>query len=202
MRARTVHYPITMFIVAVLAVIGVGIGVVAATTSQRLYGPSWGRFTAAFSGVVIGRETLQKENDRFRFRIAATFDYGSLSNGWTGYAPLSNLSNGWTAYAPLSIPRELESVAGINLLGDVGGGAAFSVSAVRFAKALYFHPGATESVQDANGFVATTVGPQCTKGECTEFLVVTNGSVLWEVTTLSRTLSTVETFVSSFQPIG
>ena len=45
---RKFRHPIAVFVVAVLAVVGIGVGVVAATTSQRVYGPSWGRFTVAF----------------------------------------------------------------------------------------------------------------------------------------------------------
>ena len=36
----------------VLVVIAIGVGVLAATTNPRVYGPSWGRFTAAFGGRV------------------------------------------------------------------------------------------------------------------------------------------------------
>jgi len=45
---RKLHHPITVFIVIVLAVIGIGVGVVVTATGQRVYGPSWGRFTVAF----------------------------------------------------------------------------------------------------------------------------------------------------------
>ena len=49
---RTIRHPITMFVTAILVVIGIGVGVVAATTSQKVYGPSWGRFSVAFPGRV------------------------------------------------------------------------------------------------------------------------------------------------------
>ena len=45
---RKVRHPIAVFIVIVLAVIGIGVGVVAAT-SERVYAPSGGRFSLAFS---------------------------------------------------------------------------------------------------------------------------------------------------------
>jgi len=48
---RTIRHPITMFVTAILVVIGIGVGVVAATTSQKVYGPSWGRFSVAFPDV-------------------------------------------------------------------------------------------------------------------------------------------------------
>ena len=70
-------------------------------------------------------------------------------------------------------------------------------------KKFYFRAGVTESVQAENGFVATTVGPQCINGECKEALVVTNGRALWELLAFSRgPASTVEGFIASFQPIG
>jgi hypothetical protein len=40
MTMDKVRYPITMFVVAVLAIIGIGVGVVAATTSTKAYGPT------------------------------------------------------------------------------------------------------------------------------------------------------------------
>ena len=49
---RPIKHPIVVFVVTVLAIIGIGVGVVAATTTQKVYGPSWGRFTAAFAGHV------------------------------------------------------------------------------------------------------------------------------------------------------
>ena len=49
---RTVQHPIAMFVIVVLVVIAIGAGVVAVTTNQKVYGPSWGRFTVAFPGRV------------------------------------------------------------------------------------------------------------------------------------------------------
>ena len=49
---RTIRHPIVAFVVAVLAVIGIGVGLVAATTNPKVYGPPSGRFTAAFPGRV------------------------------------------------------------------------------------------------------------------------------------------------------
>src|ERR1019366_2541010 len=46
---RKLKHPIAVFVMTVLIVIGIGVGVVAATTSQKVYGPSWGQFTASFS---------------------------------------------------------------------------------------------------------------------------------------------------------
>jgi hypothetical protein len=56
---QTLRYPIVMFVITALAVIGIGVGIVAATTNQNVYGPSWGRFTASFPGHVdVGNERL------------------------------------------------------------------------------------------------------------------------------------------------
>ncbi len=51
----TVHklrHPIATFVVTVLAVIGIGVGVVAATTTEPVYGPPGARFTVTFPGRV------------------------------------------------------------------------------------------------------------------------------------------------------
>ena len=63
---RTVRHPIAMFIMAVLVVIGIGIGVVAVTQTSKVYGPSWGRFTAAFPGRVYVSHTRQPVSDFIR----------------------------------------------------------------------------------------------------------------------------------------
>ena len=46
------RHPIGASVVSVLAVIGVGVGVVAVVQRPKVYGPPWGKFSAAFSGRV------------------------------------------------------------------------------------------------------------------------------------------------------
>jgi hypothetical protein len=173
--------------VVVLAIIGIGVGVVASTTNQKLYGPSWGRFTVAFPGRVYGFQTVQRGSNSMRSMSAASFDYATFPQGWTGYAPLS-------------IPNELDAVHGV---APRGTGSAFAGAVVRSAKNLYFHAGVAESVQAENGYVTTTIGPLCINSECKEIRVVTNDHAFWEVAAFSRApVSTVESFIESFQPIG
>ena len=71
-------HPIIVFVVTVLVVIGIGVGIVAATTSQRVYGPSWGRFTASFPGRVNahhGRVSITLGGHKFPF-----FGYSTASS--------------------------------------------------------------------------------------------------------------------------
>ena len=56
---RPIRHPIGVFVVAVLTVVGIGVGVVAATTHQKVYGPPSGRFTAAFPGRVYESDSRQ-----------------------------------------------------------------------------------------------------------------------------------------------
>jgi hypothetical protein len=188
----TVRHPITMFVVVVLAVIGIGVGVVAATTNQKVYGPSWGRFSVAFPGLLYGCQTPAT----VRGASSATVKHTNA-----GIFSCANVPNGWTGYAPLVNPSELYSVTGV----DASGGGAISAllaSAVRSDNG-FFQARVTQSVQDANGFMVMTLGPQCANGECTEVRVVSKGQVVWELFAMSKgPVSTVERFIASFQPIG
>ena len=89
---RPVRHPITMFVVVVLAVIGIGVGIVAATTNQKVYGPSWGRFSAAFTGRVhvvgLGPVASAPRGDPMRY-INTHYYANQDFNGWVGYSPLS-----------------------------------------------------------------------------------------------------------------
>ena len=179
---RKLSHPITMFIMAVLVVIGVGVGVVAVTTSQRLYGPSWGRFTAVFPGRV--------SEHRIGPEVWASGD--APSSGHSSFA--------WVAYAPPSLPSTLFSVTALD--GPLGSNYALSLE-VFFVSAGWFHKGVAEAEQHANGIDITTLGPQCIRGSCRAVELVSNGRVDWELKAISpRAVSTVEGFLDSFQPIG
>jgi hypothetical protein len=74
---------------------------------------------------------------------------------------------------------------------------------VRLERLLLFNGRAREHVDQANGFVVTTLGPECMSGSCRVTEYVSNGQVLWTVTAISPgSVSTVESFLASFQPIG
>src|ERR1039458_2592590 len=91
---RPVRYPITMFVITVLTVIGIGVGIVAATTSQTVYGPSWGQFTASFPGHVYGT----KEHAKIRF--SGTPNASPISVTVTSFSYSNQPHFGWYAYAP------------------------------------------------------------------------------------------------------
>ena len=87
------RHPIAVFIATVLTVIGIGVGVVAATTTEPVYGPSWGRFTATFPGRmrVIYSPPVPSASFGDPLRYTTTFYYANQHfNGWVGYAPLQN----------------------------------------------------------------------------------------------------------------
>jgi hypothetical protein len=138
-------------------------------------------------GRVYGFQTPERRGSRgLGFTPAVAFDYATFPQGWVGFAPLS-------------IPNELDAVYRVDVRGTAS---AFAASAIRFVKKFYFHAGVTESLQAANGFMVTTIGPQCTNGECKEALVITNGPAVWELAAFSRApVSAVESFIDSFQPI-
>src|ERR1035441_8301829 len=100
---RTVKNPLTGFVLAVLMVIAIGGSVVAATTSQKVYGPSWGRFTASFPGPVCG---LPFPIPRGSARYTETSPiYFETSSNLTHKCAIH-----WTGYAPLALPSSLDSV--------------------------------------------------------------------------------------------
>ena len=179
---RTVRHPVATFVVGVLVVIAVGVGVLAATTNQKIYGPSWGRFTAVFPGRVsehrIGPEVWA-----------------------SGYAPSSGHSSfAWTAYAPPPQPSTLFSVTALN--GPLGSNYALSLD-VSLVSDGWFREGVVEVEQHANGLDVTTLGPQCIRGSCRAVESVSNGRVDWQLKAISpRSEDAVESFLASFQPVG
>jgi len=198
-----VRHPIAMFVVTVLAVIGVGVGVVAATAHPKVYGPPWGRFSAAFSGRVYeyhgygAVSVTGAPQDLTPFSSSATLrfpvlNYSTASRQWIGYAHLSN--------GVYVTPSDLEAVS---VQGAVPTAFIAVQSRLYAATTALFSAGVPEVTQDSNGFSVTTVGPQCAYGECRVVKLVSNGRVVWEVLALSRgSMSPVGDFLGSFQPIG
>ena len=120
---RPIRHPIAIFVVAVLVVIGIGVGVVAATMNQKVYGPSWGRFTAAFHGRVYdGFQTAQMGRNS-----------GALSPTHRRLRSTRLSRKARTGYAPLSIPSEMEAVYGVDV-SAASRSSAFAAAAVRSAK--------------------------------------------------------------------
>ena len=197
---RKLHHPIATFVVTVLAIIAIGVGIVAATTNQKLYGPSWGRFSVAFSGRVY-------ESQRLRSMTIGGDLCGSMplrSSSTQVVPPLSAFSYsneqpvGWVSYVPLTGEISPSNRRAVSV--SVG------VSArvvVRGEKCAFFKTGVIEHDQHANGLAITTVGPQCTSGQCRAAKVVSDGRVVWRLLAFSNgSPSTVERFLDSFQPIG
>ena len=161
---RKVRHPITGFVIAALVVIGVSVGVVAATTNQKVYGPPGGRFTVAFPGRVsehrIGPSLWASSTRRYQAIRASP---GS-------------------AYAPASLPSILFSVTAV--ASPLGRNYALSLEE-SFVSAGWFHKGVAEVEQHANGIDITTLGPQCIWGSCRAVELVSNGRVDWELRAIS-----------------
>jgi len=182
---RKLKHPIATFVVAVLVVIGIGVGVVAATTSQTVYGPSWGRFTVAFPGHACG----------------PPFPIGTKSRVIYEFAPSlpSKCAVDWTGYAPLAYPVKLYSV---DVWGHIVTPSAMR-GYVRLDRNLLFSGHVAEQVRNVNGFVMTTLGPKCTNSGCTGVAYISNGRVMRTLTVISpQSVSTVQAFMDSFEPIG
>jgi hypothetical protein len=189
MEARTVRYPIAMFVMAALAVIAIGVGVVAAVTNPNVYGPSWGRFSAAFTGHVY--ESQEHSTVRVsggRTRTLTLFSYSNQPHsGWYAYSP-QGTPGVFGAYDRYSISVEEGMPVRLLASGD---------------KKAFFGPGVTEDDQSANGFSLATIGPECSDGECNAAEVMSNGRVVWNVEAFwEGPRRTIASFLASFEPIG
>ncbi len=193
---RTVKHPIMIFVVTVLAVIAVGVGVVAATTSQPVYGPSWGRFSAAFTGRVhvIHSGPVASASDGDPMRYTNTYYYANQHfNGWVAYAPLSGII----------FPFHLHAVIVTEVSSKLPGSEAAMRLIASGTRGFLSGAGVREREQVANGLVVTTLGPRCSYGLCNAEKIVSNGRVEWDVLASSNgPASRVEQFLDSFQPIG
>ena len=182
---RPVRYPITMFVVAVLVVIAIGVGVMAGTQTSKVFGPSWGQFTAAFSGKLYVQPST--------YQAGHTTSFIYANQPWSG----------WVAYAPVGIaaPPGLRAV----IVTEGSPPAIQSASALRRlvdGEQRLFGPGHTHVAQ-ANGFTVVTVGPRCASGPCQAQMIVSNGRVVWDVLVFSNgPASTVESFLNSFAALG
>jgi hypothetical protein len=187
-----IRHPIAAFVVIILSVIAIGVGIVASTTNENVYGPSWGRFTASFPGPVCG---LPFPIPRGSARYTETSPiYFETSSNLTHKCAIH-----WTGYAPLALPSSFDSV---DVWGRVVTASAMR-GYVRLDRLLLFNGHASEHVEHANGFVVITLGPECMRGSCSGVEYVSNGRVLWTLTAISPgSVSTVEGFLASFAPIG
>jgi hypothetical protein len=110
---RTVRHPITMFVVVVLAVVGIGVGLVSglpAIAPLRTYGASPLRFQAAFPTGLVGPVRVSSSTagtvmyaagtteSRLMFAVSG-IDLSVLANGIFGVKQLGNNGGGYTNYA-------------------------------------------------------------------------------------------------------
>ena len=194
---RPVRHPIAIFVVSVLAVIGIGVGVVAATTHQKVYGPSWGRFSAAFTGRVhlvrSGPVASAPHGDPMRY--INTYYYANQHfNGWVGYGPLSGSI----------FPPDLRAVVVTEVARDEPGSRSVMRRLIADPQGGYLSAAGMRKTEEvADGLRVITFGPRCRYGECEAELVVSNSRVAWDVLAASNgPASTVAGFIASFQPIG
>ena len=184
------RHPIATFVVTVLAVIGIGVGVVAAVQAPRVY-DLLGRFSAAFSGHVYQRRGQTSAS--YRPLGGAAVSSASQSTLTLMFADLSysNLRGGWVAY----VPPATETVL-------VAKGVPMRLVVV-YAKRGFFGGRVAQVEQDANGFSVFTFGPRRLYGGWYDTRVESNGRVVWDVEAISTSSrSAAEAFLDSFQPIG
>lgn len=173
------RHPIVMFVVTVLAVIGIGVGVGAATTNQKVYGPPWGRFSVAFPGPIRG-DGGRTSTQEGTVRPYSVYSYSNSPSGWRGHTPYLS-----------------ESVS------VVGGGAIRRVLPSTIVSMSAGYPNASIAEQQMNGFSVVTFGPSRRLGPWAAASVTSNGRVLWAVVAVSTaSRDAVEDFLASFQPIG
>jgi hypothetical protein len=201
----TVHklgHPIGVFVVTVIVVIAIGVGIVAATQTSKVYGPPWGRFVASFPGRVHqydGHESVttgsgsKAASSAFGSTLTLTFPYFEYS---TSSSPTIACAPGISCY-----PDELD--AGVWPVLPAATAKAAVRQWSRKVKKAFFGFAATENERDGDGFAVITIGPQCTDGQCRTSEVVSNGRLLWELLAFSAgPPNTGENFLASFEPIG
>jgi hypothetical protein len=193
---RTLRHPITMFIITVLIVIGVGVGIVAVTQTSKVYGPSWGQFTASFPGRmrVIYSPPVLSASFGDPLKYTTTFYYANQHfNGWVGYAPLTGVI----------FPTDLRAVVVTEVTRHVHGSGLATRQIAHPTGGYLSGARARQDKTVVNGLTVVDFAPRCGYGQCQAEIVVSNGRVLWDVLAASNgPASTVEAFLDSFQPIG
>jgi hypothetical protein len=196
---RKLHHPIAMFIVAVLAVICIGVGVVAVTQTSKVYGPSWGRFSVAFRGRVYmfpGHTSVTVSGSNASSPVWSTvtlefpFEYSIASTPTTFCAVGVACDPNELDASVLRVTSGQPGVVAVHQMGS-------ALAKVDFAARV------AEVEQNANSLSVIMIGPQCRDDQCRDAEVVSNGRVLWCLLAFSKgSVSTVEGFLASFQPIG
>lgn len=193
---QTLKHPITVFIIAVLAVVAIGVGVMAGTQTSKVYGPSWGRFTASFPGRmrVIYSPPVPSASFGDPLRYTTTFDYANQRfNGWVAYAPLTGVI----------LPADLRAVVVTEVTRHVYG-SGLAMRQIAHPTGGYLSGArAREDKTVVNGLTVVDFAPRCGYGQCQAEIVVSNGRVLWDVLAASNgPATTVGAFLASFAPIG
>ena len=181
----------------VIVVIAIGVGVLAATTNPRVYGPSWGRFMAAFGG----RCTC----------TSSTYQHICLTNGFPTSGSLfsdSTDSSPWVGYVPVPggialFPSDVLTVSVEKGVPKLPSDEAVLDAARAIKSGVTFTKTVPEDTEDTNGLSVVTIGPECPNGQCRAILLVSNGRTLWDVLAIATgPVSRVESFLASFEPIG
>jgi hypothetical protein len=192
LRVHKLKHPIGYFVAAVLVVIAAGVGIVAGTTNQKVYGPPWGRFSASFSGLVSEQRylpllgVLPSGTAVILPTVVRFLAFGNFT-GWTGYQPLTivDLDSVWIERVPQA--RLTATVRQLVIVVKHG-----------------FRPMEVTPVErNANGFSVVTFGPRCMGSICQGALMVWKGRTLWILHASSPGReSQVQGFLDSFEPIG
>ena len=181
----------------VLAVIGIGIAIIAATSNPIVYGPPGEHFTVAFGGPVHtyrSDPTLVVNGNQLLTLHQSSVMYSTqrMNVGWTGYAPLH-----------VQVPRRN---AWVWVIGN-GSAQLFraelkAIAPTTGSRAQLVTTGSSTSRQAVLGRSCYRVIEQLPR-ECAVAEVVTNDHSTWiVVATSTGSMTAAKRFVASFQALG
>jgi hypothetical protein len=218
---RPVGHPISMFVVTVLAVIGIGVGVVGglpAIAPLRTYGTSPLRFQAAFPSGLVGTVRVSSSTpglayyaagtteSRFMFAVSG-IDFTLLGNNGGGY---SNFNGADLTSSYLVLPVSLKQAKTTSTSGNY----TTTRFRVRCGKAHVWVPSRHEVTGTSHVAIGTN-GSYAVGGVssapltetartayvCEESEVVQGNQDIWSVSAVSGTPQLAKQFVESFKPL-
>lgn len=185
---RKLRHPLVAFFISVLTVIAIGVGAVAAVPAAKLYGPSWGRFTAVFPDRVQERPATS-----YLGQIAVDYDSSTIYEGQ------NHLLHGRTGTDDNVSVAQLSELSYKRVLREM----ALGLKGALPSELPMPESQPPESAEHLDGFQFLRLGPLCRQSFCEELLIAVRDRTIWVLRAWSFVGSgAVESFVDSFQPIG